>query len=201
MLKYYSEVKWVVRNWHWNECHKVSELNLSKSYKDHSQSEHGHFWPLYSRTAQQRTPMFNTGLHRQTQETLKGRDWRETLPRWWNNTLIAKSCQKLGRINLAKTSEPWAGKVIFAFMLRLIKFTLSLHVFNIVYILFALRPISAYKARCLMDTILIQLDWRGHMCHMKTVACQTVFWHCSKKKSFYIEMTWIKLTPPQKKIH
>lgn len=114
-------------------------------------------------------------------KTPKGRDWREMQPRWWNNTPIARSWQGLGRINSAKTSEPWTGKVIFAFMLRLIRFTLSLHVFNTVYILFALRPISAYKARCLMDTVLIQLDWRGHMCHMKTVTWQTVFWHCSKK--------------------
>lgn len=94
-------------------------------------------------------------------KTLKGRDWRKTLPRWWSNTLIVKSCQKLGRINLAKTSEPWAVKVIFAFMLSLTKFTLSLHVFNTDYILFALRPISAYKARCLMDMILIQLGLKG----------------------------------------
>ena len=70
---------------------------------------------------------------------------------------------------MAKTSAPWVEKVIFAFMLRLIKFTLSLHVWNTVYIQFALGPISAYKARGLMDTILIQLD-----CHMKTVTCQTV---------------------------
>lgn len=71
MVKHYSKVTGVVRNWHWNQCHQVSELTLNKSYKDRSQGEHGHFWPPSSRMAQQKTPMFNTGLDRQTQEDSK----------------------------------------------------------------------------------------------------------------------------------
>lgn len=54
---------------------------------------------------------------------------------------------------MAKTSEPWARKVDFPFILHLIKLTLRIHAMSTFYILFALRPISAHKARCLIGTV------------------------------------------------
>lgn len=54
---------------------------------------------------------------------------------------------------MAKTLEPWARKVNLPYMLHLIKFTLTLYALSIFYILFALRHISAYKARCLACTV------------------------------------------------